>query len=369
MRPVAIDAFAGAGGLSLGLLQSGWRVAFAFDNDPIAVDTYRRNVGNHVRALDATQLTGNELLKHAGLLSGELTMLTGGPPCQGFSLQRRHPHSDERNLLVGKFLELILDTAPRSFVMENVPAVNSKRGKHLIETLVAETRAKGYDVHLTTLNAVDYGLAQQRRRAFIVGVRDADVPFRWPKPTVDRWRTVREAIGDLPSPPADGSPHPTVPNHYREARLSPLNIERIRHVPEGGGRKDLPAHLELACHRNGHRHLDTYGRLAWDNPSGTITARFDSFTRGRFGHPIEHRSVTLREGARLQGFPDEFVFLGTREDGARLIGNAVPPPVAAAVTREVRRALGLGAPTSPRRTPQRSTASHQTERATPATAP
>jgi DNA (cytosine-5)-methyltransferase 1 len=348
VNPTAIDAFAGAGGLSLGLLASGWRVALAFDNDPVAVDTYRKNIGEHVQALDAARLSGSELLDRARLERGELGLLAGGPPCQGFSLQRRHPHNDARNLLVAKFLELILETSPRSFVMENVPAVTSKRGRHLVDRLIAETESYGYEVHVTTLNAVDYGLAQQRRRAFVVGIRDAERPFQWPAPAVGHWRTVRDAIGDLPSPPGDGSPHPTVLNHYREARLSPVNIERIKHVPEGGGREHLPPHLQLACHRNGHRHLDTYGRLAWNEPSGTITARFDSFTRGRFGHPTEHRSVTLREGARLQGFPDDFAFLGTREDGARLIGNAVPPPVAAAVGVEIKRALGL-ATTGPSR--------------------
>lgn len=148
-----------------------------------------------------------------------------------------------------------------------------------------------------------------------------------------------DAIGDLPSPPADGSEHPIVPNHYREARLSALNKERIRHVPQGGGRLDLPAHLQLACHQGSHRHLDTYGRLAWDQPSVTITARFDSFTRGRFGHPVEDRSLTLREGARIQGFPDEFVFLGNREECARMIGNAVPPPLAEALGRSLRYSL------------------------------
>jgi DNA (cytosine-5)-methyltransferase 1 len=336
---IAIDAFAGAGGLSLGLIQAGWTVALAFDHDDVAVDTYRANVGDHVDRLDARNLTGRQLLRKAGLRRGELDLLAGGPPCQGFSLQRRHPHGDERNLLVTKFAELIVDTLPRSFVMENVPAVNSKRGRHLVDQLLADTTAKGYRVQVATLNAVDYGLAQQRRRAFVIGLRGDGATFAWPMPTVETPATVREAIGDLASPPLDGTPHPHVVNHYREARLSQVNLERIRHVPEGGDRRDLPPHLTLACHRNGHRHLDTYGRLAWDEPSGTITARFDSFTRGRFGHPVEDRSITLREGARLQGFHDDFVFLGSREDGARLIGNAVPPPLAAAVGEEIRRAL------------------------------
>ncbi len=363
MTLVAVDAFAGAGGISLGLLEAGWEIALAFDNDPIAVETYKQNIGDHARQLDAREMTGRGLLRKTGLRRGELDLLVGGPPCQGFSLQRRHPHMDERNLLVGKFMEFILATMPRSFIMENVPAINSKRGKHLIDALVSATEAKGYTVGLATLNAVDFGLAQQRRRAVIVATRTDAAPFDLPPRSTGPWSTVRDAIGDLPPPPEDGSPHPDIPNHYREARLSRRNIERIKHVPEGGGRIDLPKSLQLACHQSGHRHLDTYGRLAWDQPSGTITARFDSFTRGRFGHPSEHRSITLREGARLQGFRDDFVFLGSREDGARMIGNAVPPPVATAMGEQLKRILGASHPGSQSsarpRISRRAAATHQ----------
>jgi DNA (cytosine-5)-methyltransferase 1 len=144
---------------------------------------------------------------------------------------------------------------------------------------------------------------------------------------------VREAISDLPSPPSDGALHAEIANHAREARLSALNLERLQHIPPGGGRENLPEHLQLPCHKNNptHRHTDVYGRLEWDRPSGTITARFDSFTRGRFAHPVEHRSLTLREGARLQTFPDDFHFEGNREEVARQIGNAVPPLLAEAL--------------------------------------
>jgi DNA (cytosine-5)-methyltransferase 1 len=167
----------------------------------------------------------------------------------------------------------------------------------------------------------------------MVGERGKLEPtFQFPDPTHSPrdFRTVRDAIGDLPSPPEDGSAHPLIPNHYREARLSKVNLKRIQRIPEGGGREFLPADLALPCHhRNGGvRHMDTYGRLAFDEPAVTLTARFDSFTRGRFGHPIEHRTITLREGARIQTFPDDFVFIGSREECARQIGNAVPPEMA-----------------------------------------
>lgn len=325
---VAIDAFAGAGGLSLGLLQAGWRIAAAFDHDPIAIATYRRNLDSPSSVLDAETLSAGALMRLAQLRPGECDLLAGGPPCQGFSLQRRGLRQDPRNQLPLLFLEWVRLLRPKSFLIENVPAITSVRGRDVMRTVQLVAAEMGYGLSIHTVNAVDFAVAQNRRRTFIVGMF-ANRQFLWPDAMGSRL-TVRDAIGDLPSPPSDGSCHPQVLNHYREGRMSATNIARIRAVPEGGSRLDLPEHLQLACHKSGHRHLDTYGRLAWNKPAGTITARFDSFTRGRFGHPVEDRSVTLREGARLQGFPDHFLFLGNREDGARMIGNAVPPPLARA---------------------------------------
>lgn len=342
--PAAIDSFAGAGGLSLGLAQAGWNVAAAFDHDPISVRTYRRNLGEHVHLMEAESVSGAGLMQLAGLEPGECDLLAGGPPCQGFSLQRRGTRHDPRNRLSMLFLEWVRDIRPKAFLIENVPAITTVRGRDVIQAVGSTVSDLGYGLNITTVNAAGYGAAQNRRRAFIVGMSERR-EFRWP-PAAPFRRTVRDAIGDLPSPPPDGSCHPRIPNHFREARLSATNLARIRAVPEGGNRLDLPEHLRLECHKTGHRHLDTYGRLAWDLPSGTITARFDSFTRGQFGHPAEDRSITLREGARLQGFPDEFVFLGNREEGARMIGNAVPPVLAQAFGRAMAAQLLLDEPTA-----------------------
>ena len=327
-RFIAIDSFAGAGGLSLGLTQAGWNVSLAFDHDPIAVKTYRLNLGAHARQMEAEDLKAEELMNLAAIKPGECDLLAGGPPCQGFSLQRRGDRHDPRNEMSLIFLDWVRKLRPKAFLIENVPAIRSVRGRAVITAVEDVATDLDYGLNISTVNALDYGIAQNRRRAFIVGMI-GHYEFKWPDPC-DTQLTVKDAIGDLASPPADGTPHQAIPNHYREARLSPKNLARIRAVPEGGSRLDLPEHLQLDCHRSGHRHLDTYGRLAWNLPSGTITARFDSFTRGRFGHPVEDRSITLREGARLQGFPDKFVFLGNREEGARMIGNAVPPPLARA---------------------------------------
>jgi DNA (cytosine-5)-methyltransferase 1 len=315
----------------------GWETALAFDNDPIAVDTFNKNHASQATILDASNTSGADLLRLSALAPGECDLLAGGPPCQGFSLQRRGLRDDARNELVLRYVDWIHELKPKAFLLENVHAIRSVRGSHLLAEVRAFAEDAGYSTHVATLDAADYGVPQVRRRAFLVG-GPRGRQFGWPTPDGNR-RTVRDAIVDLPSPPEDGSSHPLVANHYREARLSVVNRERIRAVPEGGGREDLPLHLQLDCHKNGHRHLDTYGRMAWDRPAPTITARFDSFTRGRFGHPVEDRSVTLREGARLQGFPDSFVFLGNREQGARLIGNAVPPPLAARMAKSIREML------------------------------
>lgn len=342
----AIDLFCGAGGLSLGLQNAGFNVRVAVDSDPVAIETYQNNLGKHARVGDLTQLTPEDLLKEARLAPGECDLLAGGPPCQGFSVQRRGEDNDARNHLIFDYLRFIKGILPRFFLMENVGGLLSKRGRPYFDTLKAETQRAGYKVHVEKMNAVQFGVPQERSRIFIVGERTINSkhgPFSFPAPFLspEEYMTVRQTISNLPSPPADGSPHKEYSLHYREARLSKENLERFLHIPEGGGRDDLPPHLQLPCHVNNpsHRHKDVYGRMSWDRPAPTLTARFDSFSRGRFGHPAEHRTITLREGARLQTFPDSFHFAGNRGQVARQIGNAVPPKLAEAIAKNIAESL------------------------------
>jgi DNA (cytosine-5)-methyltransferase 1 len=342
--PIAIDLFCGAGGLSIGLTDAGFSIIAALDNDPVAIQSYRDNIGPHVHFAAIEDVSASDLLSSAGIEPGECTLLAGGPPCQGFSLQRRGHRDDARNGLVRHFIRMVEDIQPQFFLMENVEGLLSKHGKPYLREFSLRASRLDYFLHLQLLNAADYGVPQRRRRAFLIGERTRDFApkFKFPNATTPlKARTVRDAIGDLPSPPRDGSCHPHYQNHFREARLAAINIERIRHVPPGGGREHLPAHLQLDCHRNnlGHRHKDVYGRLAWDEPSVTLTARFDSFTRGRFAHPEEDRSLTIREGARIQTFPDSFVFAGNREDQARQVGNAVPPQLGERLGQAISAAL------------------------------
>jgi DNA (cytosine-5)-methyltransferase 1 len=223
--------------------------------------------------------------------------------------------------------------------MENVPGLVGKRGRELVSAFEKEMAAAGYCVEAVMVNAAEYGVPQTRRRVIYYGWRQEEAPFRLPGPShsenefVSAW----DAIGELPSPPEDLTPHPSDELH-RRTRLSPLNQRRIELIPPGGGMQDLPVELRVDCHKNGadrigHRYV--YGRLARDKPAATITARFDSFTRGKFGHPREPRNITLREGARLQTFPDRFRFSGTQEEIAAQIGNAVPPLLAEVLGRAV----------------------------------
>ena len=345
MSLTAIDLFCGGGGFSLGLKWADFNVRAALDNDPAAIKTYAHNFGDIVLNVDASLISSPKIRSKAQIDHDDITLVVGGPPCQGFSIQRRGDRNDERNNLVKVFLDIALDLRPKFFIIENVLGLVSRHGREIQGYVQDAAAMAGYACHTAKLNAASYCVPQVRWRVFIVGERlDHGIGyFKFPQPDrePDRYMTVREALRDLPSPPEDGSCHPFFTNHYREARLSELNLRRIAAVPEGGGREHLPAHLQLPCHVNNknHRHLDVYGRLAWDRPSVTITARFDSFTRGRFGHPTENRTLTLREGARLQSFPDSFQFFGNREEVARQIGNAVPPLLARRLGQAIRDAI------------------------------
>ena len=342
--PLAIDAFSGPGGLGLGLRQAGFQLVAAFDHDEPTVKTYRQNLGDHGHQADAREVTGQKLREHAGIGDADLDLLAAGPPCQGFSKQKRGAHlGDDRNHLVIEYLRLIKEVQPRAFLFENVPMAAQKRGKHLVDTYATEL--PNYFVTPHYYVAADYGVAQKRQRFIMVGIRDdVEGGFQIPPPTTPQphWLTVKEVIGDLPEPPDDYTDHPDFPNHQR-ARVTPANIDRFSYVPPGGGWQDIPFEKRLKCHqvvdtsRGGWP--EVFGRLEWDGQCPTITGGFDSFTRGRYGHPEFDRPITPREAARLQGFPDWFAFSGTRHDIRHQIGNAVPVPLAEAVGGAVLRAL------------------------------
>ena len=224
--------------------------------------------------------------------------------------------------------------------MENVTGIMGKRGQTILSKAMSII-SSDYLVHKKVLDAQDYGVPQRRRRLFVVGEKIGNNlrRFSFPLPTTPKEKriTVKDAIGNLPPPPEDGTDYPGLP-HHRKDRLSETNKLRLQALKPGQGRTHLPHELLAICHQIdpaiiGHRNV--YGRMSWDKAAPTITARFDSFTRGQFGHPEQIRSISLREGAILQTFPIDFIFSGTKVEIARQIGNAVPPIIAETLGKQI----------------------------------
>ncbi len=340
MKYTCIDSFCGAGGLALGLKRAGFDILLSFDIDKYCIDTINKNKAffdHPAEVADVADMLNGELLKKCNLKRGELFLLAGGPPCQGFSVQRRGSDWDTRNNLVLMYGQLVSELYPKYFVMENVSGIAGKRGKTILQQLIENVREIGYTIHIELLDAQNYGVPQRRKRYIIIGERlDMGQRYQYPEHSNKR-SSVRETIGTLPPPPNDGTEHPDISLHRRDI-LSDLNLKRIRAIKEGQGRENLPTELLARCHKIGSSligHRNVYGRMVWDDVAPTITARFDSFTRGQFGHPCQDRSISLREGALLQTFPPHFQFIGSKVEVAKQIGNAVPPLMAEQIGKSI----------------------------------
>lgn len=348
MQREFVDIFSGAGGSSLGFVSAGFRPIGALDKYRWAVETYKANFGITPYRADAYKFDWQQWARELG----DVDVLVGCPPCQGFSRLRVNlkGEKDPRNALVITFLKAVEAILPQAVVFENVPRV---RDSTFFLSLVEGLAKLGYRLRWTVLNAADYGVPQRRKRLILIGLKGKE-PYAFPpRPTHGRpgspevregllrpWRTVRQAIGDLP-PLGPGESYPDIPNHVTR-RLPPKWIAIIRHVPpNGGSRHAVPSELLLPAHRRIGRggFNDVFGRLWWDRPSVVITTGCWNPSRGRFVHPQQDRGLSLRECARLQGFPDTFIFHGPPNSVARQIGEAMPPPLAAAVAYSLREML------------------------------
>ena len=344
-RPTVADLFCGAGGLTLGFEAAGFASVYGIDSDPDAVATYAAN-------LDGRVVCGD--VRDAGPLR-PADVVAGGPPCQGFSSAGSRAGGDDRNTLVRTFAETVAEAAPRAFVFENVEGFLTLDGGRFLLDLLDPLVGAGYSVRVRKVNAANYGVPQNRKRVLAVGGRgwtpDLPAPSRstWGTPgsrNVGRGLpptdTLAAAIGDLPpaADPTAGSAEPAVCGHTARP-LTGAALERAKLLAEGQCMRDLPPELwhESYGQRANRRVSDGtptarrggaptgVRRLRWDEPCKTVTGG----SGGDFLHPAEHRGLTPRECARVQGFPDRFCFRGNRADQHRLIGNAVPPPLAAAV--------------------------------------
>lgn len=337
-KPIALDLFCGSGAVSLGLKQAGFEVIGAVDYEAGACRTYRANHPS-VRLLekDIRQVDPEEF---ADLIPAKLDLLVVCAPCQPFSSQNRHKSdADSRNDLVAESKKFIIRFNPSLVFLENVPGLAST---DIFDEFTSWLRSEaGYDVaDPMRVDAAELGVPQRRSRMILVAAKGASLEKAITISRTSRM-TVGHVIRDLPEPPVGRTAAQADPLHYAR-KHSPLNIERLRHIPiDGGGRESLPLHLQLACHRNAKKSAfsDTYGRMSWSDVAPTLTTGCTDITRGRFAHPVQNRAITLREAARLQSFPDEYVFFGNASQVAMQIGNAVPPKMMYTIACSLKAAL------------------------------
>jgi DNA (cytosine-5)-methyltransferase 1 len=344
-----IDLFCGAGGLTLGFTDSrfcgGFRCILSVDNDEAAMQTHRLAFGSScvVQSIEKWLQAGPSLPK--------ADVVIGGLPCQGFSLLNKKRLGDSRRALWEPFLEVVLASEAKIFVMENVPEL---LGSVEFELISERAERVGFKLVGGRLNAADYGTPQTRKRAVVIAWRpglasELELPLATHGPPcvgggLKPWKIVREAIGDLPEPKGAAicNCEPPLNLHFGRNPTS-KSMQRYRAVPAGGNRFDLQREapdITPACWvKKTSGGTDLFGRLWWDRPSVTIRTEFFKPEKGRYLHPDQHRPITHREAARLMGFPDDFPFHGSKIEIARQIGNAVPPPLAGAVARVVRAAL------------------------------
>lgn len=323
--PTAVDLFSGCGGVTEALKRRHFRVVAAVDNDPVACATYRANHPKVHLYEDNIESVSPYTIRRDDLGSQDLDLLIVCAPCQPFSSQGRRNATDERIPLIFNSVRFAKALKPKLIFFENVPGLASSRFRKVLSTLKRDLRTIGYmmgDPEL--IDAADYGVPQRRQRCILLAKKNSMPPRLQSPITPEGMRcTVRDTIGTLERLKS-GQRHPVDPLHFAREH-QPIALERLFHIPtDGGSRFSLPESLVLPCHKDHSGHPDVYGRMVWDDVSPTLTTGCTDITKGRFAHPEDHRSITLREAARLQTFRDEYIFEGNPSQIATQIGNAVP---------------------------------------------
>jgi DNA (cytosine-5)-methyltransferase 1 len=320
----AIDLFSGAGGLTQGLKQAGFNVIGAVESVSTYAESYRMNhPKTNLKESDITKIEPADYMKELGLKVGELDLLAGCPPCQGYSTigtRNRGKKNDPRNELVYEVLRFAIAFQPKTIMMENVPALNNDER---LKRLVNDLKNLGYSVDHKVLKMSHYNVPQGRRRMIMLASRFDNIEVVKQELDEDKMQTVRDAIAFLP--PAGNSNDPL---HDASDNRSDKVKNLISMIPkDGGSRTDLGEEHQLECHKRTTGFRDVYGRMAWDKPSPTITGGCNNPSKGRFIHPEENRVITLREAALLQTFPPDykFSFKSGKTGVAMMIGNALPP--------------------------------------------
>lgn len=376
--PTTIDLFCGAGGITTGFRQAGYQCLYANDCNPYAVETFKHNhpeVWAECRPIE--KVDAEEVRKKLRLRRGELAVLVGGPPCQGFSINAPDRFIDDpRNALFKHYLRFLDEFEPETFFFENVPGMLSLAGGAIFERIYTELKRHGYHLTAKILFAAHYGVPQERWRLVILGCRHAPAPdapypthfasgranFRGGRTMTFRLApierdallpavTVADALSDLPRlgmgeggevveydrraasdyarTMRNGDKHTY--NHYA-AVLAPQNVERLKYIRPGGSWRDIPHRLLPKGMQRARRsdHTRRYGRLRADGLAGTIMTKCDPHW-GPVFLPDQDRALTVREAARLQSFPDNYRFFGPRVAQHEQVGNAVPVLMAKAV--------------------------------------
>ena len=352
--PRVIDLFCGCGGMSWGAKQAGFEIIAGLDNDKNAIQTYRQNFGAQAgQCLDITSASPQTLMQEFGLKVGSLELLVGGPPCQGFSKnvpRSQRQLNDPRNMLVKYFLEFAEVFQPKTIIMENVAEMKNGFGGAYTSEILERLELLGYNVKVEVLQSASFGVPQRRKRAFVLANR-LGFPISFPDAThaaqasdslfssQEAYVNVEEAIGDLPtlqhgegnnvmsySKPISSKfqqlmrQNATILHDHFARQLQETQVKRLESIVAGQGARDLPLELRPKSHYSG-----AYGRLSWDDLAPTITRWVFHPGSGRFSHPVDTRTITIREAARLQSFSDDFVFTGSYIQKSHQVGNAVPP--------------------------------------------
>lgn len=345
-----IDLFAGVGGLSQGFIAEGFEVVYANEYDKSIAEAYKLN---HPKTIvDTTDITKINFKKTFEPLRNKITVVMGGPPCQGFSQKgKRIGLNDERNFMFKKFAKVVEIVQPEFFLLENVPNILTSESGYFKEEIINYFSKLGYDVKAKVLQAEKFGVPQTRRRAVFLGRKtklDIDIPEDNNQRT-----TVMDAIGDLPElESGEGDviqAYKSAPKNSFQRRMrrdskklhnhistrhSKIALERLSFVKLETTRNDLPEK-----HRTKSIHSGTWTRLKPNGYARTITTRFDTPSSGQFTLPYQDRCVSVREAARLQSFPDSFIFIGNKSSQMLQVGNAVPPMMAQEIAKVIKKAL------------------------------
>lgn len=347
MQPTVIDLFSGVGGLSLGFEEEGFSVLLANEYDESIANAYMKN--HKTTKMVVGDITSLDLDAVFGTYKNKIDVIIGGPPCQGFSQKgQRKTIYDKRNFLFEYYVKVVELVKPKYFVMENVPNLLTVEKGYFFNEIETLFNAMGYFLQHGVLNAADFGVPQNRKRAVIIGKMNGVAPSL--PSSLNEKVTIWDAISDLAflesgegdevqeyryAPQSEYEKklrgHANLLYNHKATKHSPLSLKRLRMIPPNAGKEVLPKeHLTKSIYSG------TWTRMKKDDISVTITTRFDTPSSGKFTHPFLNRAITVREAARIQSFPDEFIFIGSKSSQMRQVGNAVPPLLASAIARVIK---------------------------------